>query len=103
MSLSYRLGKTEQEQRNALLLASLQLNANSGSSTPQASTPTSTSISKLNGFPDEENLADLSLQADSLQHVVQADVVPVSGTIAHCTLGGQFALVQLGFEKCLKL
>jgi glass-like protein len=34
--------------------ALLQLNASSGSSTPQATTPTSTSIPKLNGFTDDE-------------------------------------------------
>ena len=68
-----------QDQRD-IANALLQLNASSGSSTPQASTPTSTSISKLNGFPEEEQQTDL-LQALK-QNFIHTDGVPVSGAIS---------------------
>lgn len=78
--LSLRPSAVPQDQRD-IANALLQLNASSGSSTPQASTPTSTSISKLNGFPDEaENQADLLQALKQTSYTVHTDGVPVSGT-----------------------
>lgn len=88
-SFLFRPTAVPQDQRD-IANALLQLNASSGSSTPQASTPTSTSIPKLNGFPpagapDDEHTAggpppDL---LQSLKHgFASVEGIPITSAIA---------------------
>lgn len=76
-----------QDQRD-IANALLQLNASSGSSTPQASTPTSTSITKLNGFPaDDEHPPDL---LQSLKHgFAHVEGIPIAAAIAAPSFDGR--------------